>query len=140
MAKLEISLYQKDDGDGLARFKVAAENDYFSGVTLVWGYAEMFEELAGELNGFPQLTSSQVTKQFGSPGVGLSELNFYCINGSGHAIAWIKMEAEYPVHPTSNHESISMCVRIEPAAVDAFLLELRSLAAGKTEKATLYGS
>ena len=140
MAKLEISLYQKDDGDGLARFKVAAENESFTGVTLVWGYAEMFDELASDLNGFPRSTSSKVLKQFGSPKVGQCDLSFYCIDGSGHAVAWVKLEAEYPVHPTSNYESISMCVRVEPAAVDTFASELRSLATGKSESATLYGS
>lgn len=139
MATLEISLYQGDDGDGLARYKVAASNSSFSGAALVWGYAENFEELANVLKGFPQTTLSKVLKNFGSPSVGLCELEFCCIDGSGHAVVWVKLESEYPVHPSSRHESISMCIRIEPSAVDVFVQELRLFAAGTLEKATLYG-
>lgn len=140
MATLEISLYQEDDGDGLSRYRVAVSNDSFSGSSLVWGYVENFEELAVALEGFPKSTSDKVLKQLGSPGVGLVDFEFSCIDGSGHAVAWVKLESEYPVHPSDRYETISLCVRIEAAGVDSFVKELHSLASFRLEKATLHGS
>lgn len=140
MATLEISLYQKDDGDGLSRYMVAASNDSFSGAALVWAYSENFQELGFALDGFPQATSDKVCKQLGSPGVGLVELEFSCIDGSGHAVAWIRLESEYPVETSNRYENMSMCVQVEAAAVDSFVKELHSLALHRLEKATLCGS
>lgn len=140
MAALEISLHQKDDGDGLARYRVAISNDSFSGSSLVWGYAENFDELAAALEGFPRSTSDKVLKQLGSSGVGLANFEFFCVDGSGHAVAWVNLESEYPVHPSNRYETISMCIRIEAAGVDSFVKELHSLASSRSEKATLHGS
>jgi len=137
---LTISLHQPDDGDGLARFKIEAENGRFSCTTLVWGYAETFAELAGAIKGFPAALSASVDFQLGSAGVGECNLSFVCIDGSGHAAVWVSVESESPVRPSSQYQKASICLRIEPSSVDSFHSDLVALASGGSTKAELYGS
>ena len=137
---LTISLHQPDDGDGLARFKIEAENGRFACSTLVWGYAETFAELAGAIKGFPTSPSASVEFQLGSAGVGQCSLSFVCLDGSGHSAVWVSVESEYPVRPTSQHQEASLCLRVEPSSVDSFHSELLALASGSSTMAELHGS
>ncbi len=135
-----ISLHQPDDGDGLARFKIEAENGLFACTTLVWDYAERLADFAGAIHGFPTTPSASVTFDLGSAGVGYCSFSFVCLDGSGHAAVWIHVESEYPVHPSAQHQTASICLRIEAAAVDAFHSGLLALASGSSKNTELYGS
>lgn len=137
---LVISLNQPDDGDGIARFKVEANNGLFSCHTLVWGYADSFAELAETIKGFPISSSSSVNFDLGSKGAGTCNLSFCCVDGLGHSIVWVSVESEYPVHPTSKYQSATICLRIEASAVDSFYSGLVALASGSTQSAELYGN
>jgi len=137
---LTISLHQPDDGDGLARFKIEAENGRFACATLVWSYVETLAELARAIKGFPCAPSASVDFHLGSAGVGQCGLSFVCLDGSGHAVVWVSVESEYPVRPSSQHQEASICLRIEPSSVDSFHFELVALASGLSTKAELHGS
>jgi hypothetical protein len=140
VTSLQISLYQPDDGDRLARFRILASNDVFSGATLVWGYAESFSEMATVLDDFPHASTSKVTYKLGSPGTGFCNLEFSCIDGLGHAVVWVTLESEYPVHPSADHQRVKLCIHVEPTAIDKFCMELKSFAREDIKEAALYGS
>lgn len=133
-----ISLYQPDDGDGLARYKVEAGNGVFACSALIWAYAENFADLATEIGGFPTSPSSAINFQLGSPRAGQCELSFSCVDG--HAVVWVSVESEHPFFPSSKYQTASLCLRIEPSAVDAFHSDLVALASGSITRAELHGS
>jgi hypothetical protein len=139
-ARLAVSLHLPDDGDGLARFRVAVTNQSFKSTSVVWAYAEQFRDLAGDLAGFPESTSSRVDFTLGSANVGECVLEFTCIDGSGHVVVWVALESENPVFPSSVHQSARVCLRVEPASIDDFCTELLALAAGTSVTAELLGN
>lgn len=137
LPSLVFALHQPDDGDGLARYRLAAANQSFSCRTAFWGYAEQFEELASAIAGFPASPSSKVEFSLGTPNLGQCKLEFSCIDGSGHAVVWVSAESEYPVYPSSSHQHAKLCLRVEPAAVDRFRDQLLGLASGTVTSAAL---
>jgi hypothetical protein len=140
VCSLSISLYLSEDEDGLARYLIQAANDRFSCATTVWGYAETLAELATAINGFPTSPSAKESFQLGSLGVGQCQLEFSCIDGSGHAVVWVTVIEETPVYPTSLHQTTTLCLRIEATAIDSFIGALQSLSLGSSNNAVLYGS
>ena len=136
---LSFVLRQPDDGDGLARFEAIVESDSFAGKIQFWGYAEQFDELAEKLKGFPASPESRVEHALGSPGVGLCEMKFECIDGVGHVAVWAELEAEHPVFPSNEYQKSKQCILVDPASVDQFYVELKGLGSGSEIRASIYG-
>lgn len=63
-------------------------------------------------------------------------MKFRCTDGSGHACVESMFESE---HKGSSAESASFTLKIEPAAVDMFVAELRQFNLGKALVAHLKG-
>lgn len=140
-AFLSIELQQPGDSDDpLGRYRIAAANGTFSLSTLVWAYSDSFGELAAAIDGFPTSAASEVKFPLGSPGVGEVDLRFGCIDGAGHAVVWVKAISEHPVYPSDAHQEAHICLRVEPAALDALRVQLLALASGVQLTATLHAN
>ena len=64
-------------------------------------------------------------------------MRFYCADRAGHAYVDSRIESEYD--PAGKAQSVTMILTIEPAAVDAFVQELRQLGVDQAGQACLRG-
>jgi hypothetical protein len=128
------------DGDGVVRYSFELSNGSFAARTLAWGSETQHLELAEALAGFPSSFPSEVSYRFGTPGTGVCELQFFCIDGSGHLGLWARFESEYPSGwrtQYEHHERASLFTKCDPAGIDAFVARLRGFVAGSTNRAEL---
>ena len=111
----------------LIEVRVTAENAEFRGSADVYVGADGLLKAAVLLAGF---TTNNLDKReivFGAAGKGSAggfvRLKFYCKDGAGHATFRATIEGDYRNRELA--ESAVVYVRFEPAALDAFLLQLR---------------
>ncbi|MBB5065939.1 hypothetical protein [Granulicella mallensis] len=109
--------------------RVTAENAKFRGTADVYVGTDGLLEAAAALVGFPKngLDKREVT--FGAAGKefagGSVHLEFYCKDMAGHAAFRASIEGDYGVQEVA--ESATVCVDFDPAALDAFLVELQQV-------------
>ena len=125
------------DGDELVKFHVALTTAEFSASTSAWGNVGDQLKLASALEGFPAHSSSKVTYRFGTPGTGMCELNFFCIDGLGHVGLWASFESTHPVSRSDRHQTAEIFMRCDPAKIDEFVVSLRRFVAGTQNHAEL---
>lgn len=111
----------------------------FTARILSWGGDREHLEFAAALDGFPSSTDSELRYSFGSPGIGSCELYFHCLDHGGGVGVWAKFESEERAGSGEQYEQASLFIRCEPAAIDAFVAELRRFGAGSANRAELFG-
>jgi hypothetical protein len=135
-ASLAIESDLWHDGDGLTRYRLQLANDCFSARTTTWGKDDQHLALASTLSGFPAAPTSEVIFRFGTPGTGTCQLQFVCLDGTGHLGLWAHIEAEDAAN-NGQHERGSLFMRCDPAGVDSFIASLRGFVSGSPNRAEL---
>ena len=125
------------DGDGVVRFVISASSEDFAASTETIGGALTVQDLADALRGFPTEIGSSVHFRFG--GLGKCELNFLCLNRSGHTAVRIAIEAPDGALTAHEHERAEFFFRVEPTAIEAFAEALSKFTANADNQAVLQG-
>ncbi|HTF66154.1 MAG TPA: hypothetical protein VK638_26050 [Edaphobacter sp.] len=119
--------------------RVQVENVEFRGTADVYVGAGELLEAAALLEGFPSDNLDKREVVFGATGKeftgGFVRLEFYCRDGAGHAAFCATIEGDYG-HRDSTETAI-VHVSFEPAALDAFLLQLRQVEKDHSGSASL---
>jgi hypothetical protein len=109
--------------------RVKVENGEFRGTADVYVGAGGLLEAEALLAGFPTNNLDKREVAFGAAGKGFADgfvrLEFYCEDGAGHAAFVATIEGDYGHRELT--ESAIIRVSFEPAALDAFLLQLRQV-------------
>jgi len=121
--------------------RVTAWNGLFGGTADVYVAIGKLGKIAAQLEGFPKNPSDVREVMFGAfgpkyAGGGVS-MRFYCVDGSGHASVDSTIEADYEQKVKT--QSAVLSLRVEAAAVDSFVEELRRLNAEGKGAAHLKG-
>jgi hypothetical protein len=110
--------------------RVVAENADFRGSADVYVGTDELLEAATMLAGFPTDRFDKREVKFGANGPktagGAVSLEFYCKDLAGHTAFRAAIEADYGQQAET--QSATVFVDFEPAALDQFLIELRSFA------------
>lgn len=109
--------------------RVSAENARFRGTANVYVGTDGLVEAAAALAGFPKHSRDKREVICGAVGKKLAggavRLEFYCSDLAGHAAFRAMIEGDHGAHEVP--ESATVCVDFEPAALDAFVMELQQL-------------
>lgn len=109
--------------------RVTVENTRFRGSTEVYVSTDGLSSAASIMAAFPANNNDRREIAFGAAGKafvgGFAQLNFYCEDGAGHTRFRAVIEDDFENRETT--ESAVIHVSFEPAALDAFLLELKRL-------------
>jgi hypothetical protein len=109
--------------------RVTVENVKFRGTADAYVGAGGLLEATSLLAGFPTNNLDKREVVFGAAGKGFAggflRLEFYCEDGAGHAAFRATIEGDYGHLELA--ESAIVHVSFEPAALDAFLLQLRQV-------------
>ncbi len=109
--------------------RVTAENARFRSTANVYVGTDGLLKAAATLAGFPKHSRDKREVTFGAVGKELAGgavgLEFYCSDLAGHAAFRAMIEGDYGTHDVA--ESATVCVDFEPAALDAFLIELQQV-------------
>jgi len=109
--------------------RVTAENEGFRGTADVYVGTDGLMEAAATLAGFPKDSRDKREVVLGARGKqfagGAVRLQLYCSDFAGHAAFRAIIEGDYK--QTEVAESATVCVEFEPAALDAFLMELQKV-------------
>ena len=115
--------------DHVVEVAVSARGDHFAGTVRIYaGHGEL-EEIAGQLAGFP--TSPNDTRGFtlGAFGDewagGAASFRFHCVDGVGHPFAEVRLESGERRGGVC--ETVNLALPVEPAAIDEFVSQLRSV-------------
>jgi hypothetical protein len=129
-------LYRDND---VVKVRVSASNSVFRGTADVYLGTGRLGEVAKALQGFPRSISDTREVLLGSfdpesAGGGVS-MRLYCIDRSGRV--YVETNIESDQDSGGRVQSAMLFVPIEPAAIDAFVDDLRSLDSGATTTAYL---
>lgn len=109
--------------------RITAENATFRGTADVYVGIEGLLEAAATLAGFPMNAQDKREVIFGAMGRkfagGAVRLEFYCSDLAGHTTFRAMIEGDYGEQEVA--QSATVCVDFEPAALDAFLVELQQV-------------
>src|SRR5450756_2389436 len=109
--------------------QVTAGNARFWGTADVYIGTDGLIDAAATLAGFPSDNRDKREVYFGAIGKksagGAVRLEFYCSDLAGHAAFRAMIEGDYGEQEVA--ESATVCVNFEPAALDAFIVELRQV-------------
>lgn len=127
----------------LLKLRITASNNHFAGTADVYVSLDEPEQIASALQHFPHDPSDTRAVSIGSfkpDALAGVQLDFYCSNRAGHA--YLKAQIQQPDRSTSKNPSdptqvVTLYFRIEPAGLDSFLVELRTLGVTKTGSAHL---
>lgn len=131
--------YRYHDSD-LVELVVTAWNGEFGGSTRLYvGHGEL-EEAADRLLGFPENIEDEREITFGNfgeeVGAGAMELKFSCIDLAGHCHLLLKIEAD-PIAQKLPLQRVELIGGVEPAAIDTFVEQMRTLNSMLTGSAVL---
>jgi hypothetical protein len=122
--------------------RVGAWNGAFGGTVDVYVAIGGLREAAETLDGFPRSAADKREVVFGQFGRewagGAVSMRFYCADEAGHAYVESRMESDGQVAGIT--QSTVLVLRIEPAALDSFVEDLRRLETKKTGTASLRAS
>ena len=109
---------------------VSCSNGYFSGRAEIYLSRGDLPRLADSLRGFPAYGSDLRRVQLGtfdpSHADGGLSMGFACLDSRGHAVIEVKLRGD-GCKALGEPESVALRVPIEPAGLDAFLLQLMRL-------------
>ena len=131
--------YRYHDVD-LVELAASAWNGEFGGSARLYiGHGEL-ADAAERLIGFPADMADARDVAFGSFGPefagGAMVLNFSCIDRAGHCQLQLKLESD-PLHRESQLERVELIGEVEPAALDRFVEQMRTLNSSLTGSAVL---
>jgi len=134
---LQLSVKWHDND--LLELGITAWNGAFGGAADVYLPIGGLKETAEKLEGFPRNPSDKREVVFGQFGPewdgGGVRMRFYCADGAGHAYVESKIESGGQVAGVT--QSVALSLRIEPAALDSFVEDLRRIDTEKTGIARL---
>ena len=121
------------------KVRVSAWNGAFGGSSNIYLAIGDLADSAEKLNGFPRNPSDKRALDFGAFGPqaagGAATMNFYCGDSAGHASVEMRIESDH--HEKIPAQSVLLVAAVEPAAVDAFVADLRRLEANQRGTAFL---
>jgi hypothetical protein len=141
--------------DDVNKIAVSARNGKFRGETEIYVAIGELKEAAERLRGFPKSPADAREIAFGQFDlepfrVGESQFNrfasgvsmrFYCVDGSGHAYVDVRVQADYRNRKRGLAiQGATLDMRVEAAAVDAFVQELLRVEADLSGAAHLKAS
>jgi hypothetical protein len=128
--------------DDMIELRCAGWNGSFGGAVSVYEGLDGPQSIAEKLCGFPKTPSDEREVIFGNfgrdPAGGGLKMRFHCIGGAGHAYVEAAFEANREVAGTIQTAVLS--TRVEAAAVDAFVEELRAIGIKRAGRARLIGT
>ena len=119
--------------------RISGSNGDFSGAADVYEGIGDLAEAAAQLEGFPLDPRDHRSLEFGSPGQntagGYVSLNFYCMDLAGHAVVEAKIESDDKNFKKA--QTAHFIAKVEAAAIDTFVSELKQMESSQTGKARL---
>jgi hypothetical protein len=119
----------------------SAWNGRFGGATRLWVGQGALSDAAAALAGFPVNLRDKREVTFGAFGAesggGALVLGFSCVDGAGHCELQLKLESD-PLHREAPLERVALISQVEPAAVDGFVEQMRTLSSSLTGSAVLH--
>ena len=134
---LQVASTLAHDGDGVVRFTISASSEDFAASTETLGSPLKIQDLADALRGFPMEIESSIHFRFG--GLGECELDFFCLNRSGHTAVRVAIEASDSATSPKEHERAELFFRVEPTAIKAFSEALSKFVPNADNQAVLQG-
>jgi hypothetical protein len=114
----------------LVEIIVRCSNGYFAGTAEIYVSHDQLSELADALHGFPSSVSDIRNIELGTfnpdHADGGLKMRVYCTNSSGNASADIKVRGD-GCKKLGEVESVALRMRIEPAAIDSFVQQLKAM-------------
>ncbi len=127
--ELQIRFEVNWSDNEMFEIQISAWDGRFGGAANVYVEIGGLDEAAARLDGFPHHPADIRELQFGAFGPesagGAVGMRFYCADGAGHAFVEAKIESAFDKF--HNAQSAIIIADVEPAAMDAFLSELRAL-------------
>jgi hypothetical protein len=109
---------------------LGCSNGYFSGLAEVYLNHRDLPELGDALRGFPSGAGDSRKIDIGtfdpSCASGGARMHLYCSDSVGHAIAELKVRGD-GCKALGEPESVALRIPIEPAGVDAFVMQLTTM-------------
>jgi hypothetical protein len=129
----------------VASIFISASNGDFAGAAEPYISLDGLAEAADRLAGFPKKADDTREIAFGASGKGSAGgfvyLKFSCFDGAGHGCVELRFESKNEARISKGCydwvESATFCAKIEAAAVDEFVAELRQLDSDRDGKARL---
>jgi hypothetical protein len=126
--------------DHLVELIASAWNGRFGGATRLWVAQGALTDAAALLAGFPESLEDKRDVAFGvfgpECGGGGIVLNFSCVDRAGHCEVRLKLESD-SVQREPPLERVELIAAVEPAAVDDFVVQMRTLNSSLTGSAVL---
>jgi hypothetical protein len=121
--------YRYHDVD-VVQLNVFAWNGSFGGSTCLWVAQGELGETADLLAGFPANPKDMRELSFGAFGPefagGAMSLKFFCVDLAGHCKLHLRMESDHE-RRESIAERVELIGAVEPAAIDLFVEQMRTL-------------
>lgn len=109
---------------------VTCSNGYFSGTAEIYLGHDDLTKLADALSGFPSDLADTRTVEIGTfnpdHADGGLRLRLSCTDSSGHAVAEVKLRG-CGCRGLGEAGSVALCIKVEPAGIDSFVLQLRQI-------------
>ena len=135
---LEISVIYVEEY--LLQLRVAASNGSFAGQADIYAQASDALELADTLRGFPTRADDIREFKLGTLDEtyagGGAKFRFYCVDSVGHSLAEIALRHD-PYRLGGAIDSAILSIPVESSAIDAFVHELKQMAAVVGHRARL---
>ena len=114
--------------DDVAGLVVRAANERFAGSAQAYAAPGFAAEMAALLRGFPRRVGERREYELGTfdPAFagGGAHLDFACVDPGGHVTIHVRLRAD---PRREGEESASFAMRVEPAAIDAFVQSLERM-------------
>jgi hypothetical protein len=120
---VEIKLIWFDND--MIELQIKAANDRLAGQTIFYDSYESPKDFAKLLIGFPENSADSREFEFGDFG-GNAKFKFECLDKVGHCVLNLTLIKDSDQIKGSS-ESVTLCMKVEPAAIDDFVRELGSM-------------
>jgi hypothetical protein len=135
---LELEVIWKDDD--MFELRISVDNGRYSGVTEVYDQKEPLYEFALKLEGFPNGHDTLTHSAGEKDSYAYFEMMFYSIGPAGKVGVLVTLEENVSTEYRENEkDKLKLELMVEPATIDIFQKELKTLAANEDGKARLNG-
>ena len=127
-----------DPDDDYLGIEIRATEHRFAGTTRIYAGLDQLSEFAERIAGFPAGVEDERAFEFGSlddhVAGGFCRIRLVCIDRAGHAQAEVQIEDDDLQYAQA---SARFSLRVEPAAIDRFVAELRRIEQARCGEAWL---
>jgi hypothetical protein len=126
--QLDVIWFDQD----MIEVMATCSNGYFSGISEIYLGHDGLAKLADALNGFPSSLADTRTFEIGTfnpdHADGGLRLRLSCTDASGHAVAEVKLRG-CGCKGLGEAGSVALLIKVEPAAIDSFVDQLKQISA-----------